>query len=33
LADRDSDMLAREIACLRAAVGQKRAERPFGIDA
>jgi len=33
LADRGSDLLVREIARLRAAVGQVRAKRPFGIDA
>jgi len=33
LAERGSDLLVREIAALRAAVGVARAARPFGIDA
>ncbi|MEZ5759632.1 MAG: transposase [Paracoccaceae bacterium] len=33
LAERGSDLLVREIACLRQAVAATRAERPFGIDA
>lgn len=33
LADRRSDLLIREVAALRDAVGRTRAERPFHIDA
>jgi len=33
LADRGSDLLVREIGCLRAAVADVRAKRPFTIDA